>query len=391
MHDVEQFGHSTIIKIVWILLNLFPYLVSDLVASPGQQRRRISGETRLDRLVRKPSGESRAGSSLQRPASKALSASKSSTFESAPPPPALPKPRKVGSRLSGSAAHETAAKKEEEEPFYDLVANEEAADGEDEEDEYDNHLLYEVKGKKVVADTAAKLGGGLVDAAARSSTGGGGSLSRAGSEVLSSSTDTDGFSASPSLVRKLTVDMEEEETNYVNIQYFLHHTRRSGGGSDSSMLNRQDSIDPFDEEEEEGDDKDSENEEAQPALVASPRSSSLKSTEGLAGSDPSSERVQMCRHILTSILESESIYLECLSVCLQYMKAMKVTLSTPSPVIPKEDFEVIFYKVPELYEFHHHFHDRHGGGNFLATRFIPKKNLVGQKSRVTFTFKPKKM
>jgi breakpoint cluster region protein len=72
------------------------------------------------------------------------------------------------------------------------------------------------------------------------------------------------------------------------------------------------------------------------------------------------QRIQMCRHILTSILESESIYLECLSVCLQYMKAMKVTLTTPSPVIPKEDFDVIFYKVPELYEFHHHFHDRQG-------------------------------
>ena len=30
------------------------------------------------------------------------------------------------------------------------------------------------------------------------------------------------------------------------------------------------------------------------------------------------------RHILNSIVESEAIYLECLSVSLQYMKAMKV-------------------------------------------------------------------
>ena len=36
---------------------------------------------------------------------------------------------------------------------------------------------------------------------------------------------------------------------------------------------------------------------------------------------------------------------------------MKVTLSTPQPVIPKEDFEVIFFKIPELHEFHYHFHD----------------------------------
>ena len=36
---------------------------------------------------------------------------------------------------------------------------------------------------------------------------------------------------------------------------------------------------------------------------------------------------------------------------------MKVTLSTPQPVIPREDFEVIFFKIPELHEFHYHFHD----------------------------------
>jgi len=90
----------------------------------------------------------------------------------------------------------------------------------------------------------------------------------------------------------------------------------------------------------------------------------------------------MYRHILNSIVESEAIYLECLSVSLQYMKAMKpkqfpkmgtkeklpaptklegnekkVTLSTTQPVIPKEDFDVIFFKVPELHEFHHHFHE----------------------------------
>ena len=65
----------------------------------------------------------------------------------------------------------------------------------------------------------------------------------------------------------------------------------------------------------------------------------------------------MYRHILNSIADSESIYLECLSVSLQYMKAMKVTLATPQPVIPKEDFDVIFFKIPELHEFHYHFHE----------------------------------
>ena len=69
------------------------------------------------------------------------------------------------------------------------------------------------------------------------------------------------------------------------------------------------------------------------------------------------ERQLMYRHILNSIADSESIYLECLSVSLQYMKAMKVTLATPQPVIPKEDFDVIFFKIPELHEFHYHFHE----------------------------------
>ena len=66
---------------------------------------------------------------------------------------------------------------------------------------------------------------------------------------------------------------------------------------------------------------------------------------------------EMFKCILTSILESEAIYLEALSVMLQYMKAMKVTLSTNQPFIPIEDFEVIFYKVPDLHELHLTFYE----------------------------------
>ena len=52
-----------------------------------------------------------------------------------------------------------------------------------------------------------------------------------------------------------------------------------------------------------------------------------------AGADPKDDAVSYgvavlltndFRHILNSIVESEAIYLECLSVSLQYMKAMKV-------------------------------------------------------------------
>ena len=40
------------------------------------------------------------------------------------------------------------------------------------------------------------------------------------------------------------------------------------------------------------------------------------------------EALTLYKAIVTTILESETIYLEALSVMLQYMKAMKVTLST---------------------------------------------------------------
>ena len=69
------------------------------------------------------------------------------------------------------------------------------------------------------------------------------------------------------------------------------------------------------------------------------------------------ERLLMYKCILNSIVESEAIYLEGLSVMLQYMKAMKVTLTTPQPVIPKEEFEVIFYKIPDLHDLHFTFHE----------------------------------
>ena len=72
---------------------------------------------------------------------------------------------------------------------------------------------------------------------------------------------------------------------------------------------------------------------------------------------PDAERILMYKCILNSIVDSEAIYLEGLSVMVQYMNAMKVTMATPNPVIPKEDFEVIFFKIPELHDLHYTFHE----------------------------------
>ena len=256
---------------------------------------RLAGETRLDRLGRRPSAE-KAAASLA---------------------PALPKPRKLNKPWQPHSLSLTNGKKERqgEEPLYDTVANDEA------EDDYDNHLL-------LYTDTELAK-----------------SQSLTGSGTLSSSTDTDGFSGSPSLIRKV-VQMDDEESNYVNIQYFLHHTK-SRNTLDTRDRDR--SLDPFDE----SDDENCSNDKTS----QSPNNNSLDSTKSREKSINEAERQLMYRHILNSITESEAIYLECLSVSLQYMKAMKVTLATPQPVIPKEDFDVIFFKIPELHEFHYHFHE----------------------------------
>ena len=255
--------------------------------APAPARRRQSGETRLERLVRRPSGE--------RPG---------------PAPPALPKPRKLGRKWS--ASEQEGGGGAGAEPLYDTVAAEEP------EDEYDNHLLYGATqpGTKAAGEAASSP-----------------------RSLTLSSTDTENISGSPSLLRKV-VTMDDEESNYVNIQYFLHHTKSR------SKLDREKSVEDGEESEDEA-----------ASDSRSPNNNSLASTRSRERSVGEAERQLMYRHILNSIADSEAIYLECLSVSLQYMKAMKVTLSTPQPVIPKEDFDVIFFKIPELHEFHHHYHE----------------------------------
>ncbi|KAL4719150.1 hypothetical protein ACJJTC_013066, partial [Scirpophaga incertulas] len=67
------------------------------------------------------------------------------------------------------------------------------------------------------------------------------------------------------------------------------------------------------------------------------------------------ERLTMHRCIVTSIIESETVYVECLYVMEKYMNAIKATLSTSQPVITEEEFNTIFYKISELHELHKNF------------------------------------
>ncbi|XP_017030515.1 active breakpoint cluster region-related protein isoform X3 [Drosophila kikkawai] len=58
------------------------------------------------------------------------------------------------------------------------------------------------------------------------------------------------------------------------------------------------------------------------------------------------------RSILSSIIHSETIYVECLNKMMQYKKAIHATLNTSQPVIKEEEENTIFFKIDELYELH---------------------------------------
>ncbi|QQP52273.1 Active breakpoint cluster regionrelated proteinlike, partial [Caligus rogercresseyi] len=194
------------------------------------------------------------------------------------------------------------------EPLYDTVPTEEDVC-------YDNHLLY--GGNSLKSDTLSSGDLGFEEELKSSSPLQSGTLS-------SSDTDGGGF------------HNLDDERNYVNIQYFLANGRGGSGGNAAAS------------DDDELDESSPRTPERSPGDRVPPPIRARKS--------PSSPGITYpC--VLNSVLDSESVYLEGLSVLLQYMKAMKVTLGTPNPVIPKEDFELIFYKIPELHELHYTFYN----------------------------------
>lgn len=61
------------------------------------------------------------------------------------------------------------------------------------------------------------------------------------------------------------------------------------------------------------------------------------------------------KHIIKSIITSETFYVECLNKMMQYMKAIRATLTTSQPVISEEEFQTMFYKIDDLHEVHTEF------------------------------------
>ncbi|XP_076804707.1 active breakpoint cluster region-related protein-like isoform X1 [Clavelina lepadiformis] len=70
------------------------------------------------------------------------------------------------------------------------------------------------------------------------------------------------------------------------------------------------------------------------------------------------EKLRMRRWVLSSLLETEQAYLQYLNTLLLYMKPLKATIGTSQPVMSAQDFDTLFYRVPELHNLHGSFYDK---------------------------------
>ncbi|EAA12056.5 AGAP000865-PA [Anopheles gambiae str. PEST] len=154
-----------------------------------------------------------------------------------------------------------------------------------------------------------------------------------------------------------SVQLEPESpgrsSNYVNIEYFIH--------SSQNNENRSSSID-----------SDGEGDGGAPVLMRaiSTDTDAGSGVVGTVGASPgvgtssgsglfrkvsNANRDTIIRRIVTSIITSETLYVECLNKMKQYMKAIRATLTTSQPVISEEEFQTIFFKIEDLHEVHSEF------------------------------------
>ncbi|KAF8794205.1 active breakpoint cluster region-related protein-like [Argiope bruennichi] len=180
-----------------------------------------------------------------------------------------------------------------------------------------------------------------------------------------------------------SVEESPEYATYMNIDYFLQNQKRATGKIERSYSVGADSDDePFmvcSSDHEIEPDHVADYAEKKNSSTSAPTddvfdmdsgvySSSVESTSFLTGtstppstkknerktapSKSESERAAMFKCILGSIAESETVYLECLNMLIQYMKALKSTIGTSQPLLSLEDYNVIFYRIPELHSLH---------------------------------------
>ncbi|XP_026327721.1 active breakpoint cluster region-related protein isoform X2 [Hyposmocoma kahamanoa] len=134
--------------------------------------------------------------------------------------------------------------------------------------------------------------------------------------------------------------------NYVNIHYFIQHGSEVAEPSESGSELADSSDTPLFLRTLSSDTE---------ASATPPVLRKMQHQDSSNSSNAEAERLTMHRCIVTSIIESENVYVECLYVMEKYMNAIKATLSTSQPVITQEEFNTIFYKISELHELHKNF------------------------------------
>ncbi|CAG9770578.1 unnamed protein product [Ceutorhynchus assimilis] len=133
-------------------------------------------------------------------------------------------------------------------------------------------------------------------------------------------------------------------SNYVNIEYFIQSTKKNGNDHSSSE----------DEHEELPELTGQTNDNSSYASSSSLESTTPHSRRKFS-QDGESEPDRMYRSIVSNIIDSETNYVEWLSVLLKYMKAIQATIGTSQPIVSEAESTTIFYKIPELYNLHANF------------------------------------
>nr|XP_012142349.1 PREDICTED: breakpoint cluster region protein isoform X3 [Megachile rotundata] len=150
-------------------------------------------------------------------------------------------------------------------------------------------------------------------------------------------------------------DSPGTQSNYVNIDYFIQHRAamdsedEEGASPAPTILLRAFSTDN------ETGSSDAEPLSLSEGSLESPTPTTPRRQE--KSKDREDDRTSMIKCIVNSVVESETIYVECLNVMLQYMKAIRATLTTSQPVISEDEFGTMFYKIPELHALHQTFLD----------------------------------
>ncbi|XP_037818380.1 uncharacterized protein LOC119608151 isoform X5 [Lucilia sericata] len=121
-------------------------------------------------------------------------------------------------------------------------------------------------------------------------------------------------------------------SNYANINYFIQKNNET----------RSSSVDSDGEYESGG----------MPIMRTISQDDHNIQTPGALRKVSGSQRGNKIRSILSTIIQSETIYVACLNTMIQYKKAIHATLGTSQPVIKEDEENTIFFKIDELYDAH---------------------------------------